>query len=172
MPHTDNKLQRHLVSKFWTKKNQLRFSWNLVWWVESGCYICLPNFSKIGNKKIPPMFVVVFKTSDERSPFVEKCLIQLIPQCHLFFAGFIRNDKNVQTILLVKHILTKYKVSVIKTHLCIPVLFMNPSGVKESLLDSTCRYFPDKMLWWERDNCSQSWDPYKGWKITYLHSSK
>ena len=50
--------------------------------------------------------------------------------------------------------------------------FMNPPGVKESLLDSPCRYFPDRMLRWELDNCSKSWDPYKGWKITYLHSSK
>ena len=45
---------------------------NFSWSGESGCYICPPNFSKIGQKKCTPkmpVFVVAFKTPDERRDF-------------------------------------------------------------------------------------------------------
>ena len=52
--------------------NDLQLALNFTWSVEYGPTLCLQNFSKIRNKKFPQkksLFVVAFKTSDERSPF-------------------------------------------------------------------------------------------------------
>ena len=57
-------------------------------------------------------------------------------------------------------------------HRHMPIWLVTPAPMRGELV--TCWIAPadSSQIWWERDNCSQSWDPYKGWKITDLRSSK
>ena len=72
VPQTDNKLQRHLVPKFRTKKICC-ISAEIWYGGRNLTLICAYQISaKTETKKIlqkDPVFVVAFKTSDERSPF-------------------------------------------------------------------------------------------------------
>ena len=79
VPQTDNKLQRHLVSKFRTKNKsaaiQLKFGMVGGIWP-----LFVPTkFEQNWEQKIPPVFVVAFKTSDERSPlYRNSCTVRFM----------------------------------------------------------------------------------------------